>query len=58
VEREVVRELGVDAVAGEPAAEPVAAVVLHRHGEDGVLAAAQRAGLVAHAHEPAAAVDL
>ena len=58
VEAEVVRELGVDAVAGEPAAQAVAAVALDRHRLDGALAAHERAGLVADAHQAAAAVDL
>ena len=58
VEAVVVGELGVDAVAGEPAAEAVAAVALDGHRLDGLDAAHQRAGLVADAHEAAAAVDL
>ena len=42
----------------QPSAEAVATVALHGHGADGVLAAHARAGLVADAHEAAAAVDL
>ena len=51
VEAEVVGELRVDAVAGEAAAEAVAAVALHGHRADGDLAGHPRAGLVADAHE-------
>ncbi len=58
VETEVIRKLGVDAVAGKPATQAVSAVMLHGHRLDGVLAAHQRAGLVADAHEAAAAVNL
>ena len=54
----MVGEVGVDAVAGEAAAQAVAAVALHGHGADGVLAVHARPGLVADAHEAAAAVDL
>ncbi len=58
VEAEVVGELGVDAVAGVPAAEAVAPVALDGHRADGVLAAHECSGLIADAHEAAAAVDL
>ncbi len=58
VEAEVVGELGVDAVAGVAAAKAVAPVALDRHRLDGVLAAHQRARLVADAHQSAATVDL
>jgi hypothetical protein len=58
VEREMVRELGIDAVARETSAEPVAPVALDRHRADGDLAAHQRPGLVAQPYESAAAMDL
>ncbi len=49
------RQLGVDAVAGETAAQAVAPVVHGGHAAQGQLTAHAGARLVAHAHEPAAA---
>src|SRR5665648_515133 len=58
VKAEVVGELRVDAVPGEAGAEAVAAIALDSHGAHGDVGGHQRPGLVADAHEAAAAVDL
>src|SRR5450756_2646600 len=58
VKAEVVGELRIDAVTGEAGAEAVAAIALDSHGAHGDVGGHQRPGLVADAHEAAAAVDL
>ena len=57
VEAEDVGEFRVDAVAGEPSAQTVAAVVHGGHAAQGQFAAHAVARLVADAHEAASAQD-